>query len=128
MPGASSAPPGVRTPAMSWPGTGRGGRASASATVMPLRLAGRRWGWGTAGHALGAGLGSAVQALAVVGRTLYAGGYFSTAGGVAANHIAAWDGTAWHALGAGTDGYVQALAVMGSTLYAGGQFSTAGGA
>ena len=39
--------------------------------------------------------------LAVSGSNLWAGGYFSTAGGVSANNIAKWDGTAWSALGTG---------------------------
>ena len=68
-----------------------------------------------------------VYALAVSGSTLYAGGDFTTAGGRAANYIAAWDGSSWSALGSGMNGPVYALAVSGSTLYAGGGFTTAGG-
>ena len=61
---------------------------------------------------------------------LYAGGRFTTAGGVIANHIARWDPltTTWSALGSGVNGSVYALAVDGSgNLYAGGDFYTAGG-
>jgi hypothetical protein len=69
---------------------------------------------------------------------LYVGGYFTSAGGVAANHIAKWDGTAWSGLGSGitgpaNDSYtrVQSLAVFddgaGPALHAGGQFDHAGG-
>ena len=63
------------------------------------------------------------------GTNLYAGGYFTTAGGVAANNIAKWDGSAWSALGSGMNGQpdVYALAVSGTNLYAGGCFTTAGG-
>ena len=62
------------------------------------------------------------------GTNLYAGGYFTTAGGVTANDIAKWDGSAWSALGSGMDGCdVNALAVSGTNLYAGGDFTTAGG-
>jgi hypothetical protein len=68
-----------------------------------------------------------VYALAVSGTTLYAGGQFSTAGGVTAIYIAKWNGSAWSALGSGMDGWVNALAVSGTTLYAGGAFGTAGG-
>ncbi len=66
---------------------------------------------------------------------LYAGGVFTTAGGVDANHIAKWDGTAWSALAGGTDGYVARLTVFdddgpgshGEALYAAGSFTSAGG-
>jgi hypothetical protein len=71
----------------------------------------------------------AVNALAVdsVGN-LYAGGTFTTAGGVSANRVAQWDGTQWSALGSGFDnGVVNALVVSGTTLYAGGTFTATGG-
>jgi hypothetical protein len=58
---------------------------------------------------------------------LYAGGSFTTAGGLTANYIAKWDGSSWTALGSGMDNVVAALAVSGSDLYAGGYFGTAGG-
>jgi hypothetical protein len=90
---------------------------------------------GTNWSALGSGLqennGSAVvSALAVSGNELYAAGRFTTAGGVAANSIAKWNGTNWSALGSGITGdprYVLALAVSGSDLYVAGYFTTAGG-
>jgi hypothetical protein len=66
----------------------------------------------------------------VGGTDLYAGGYFTTAGGVNANHIAKWNGSDWSALGSGTGGSypgVEALAANGIDLYAGGMFTTAGG-
>jgi hypothetical protein len=68
-----------------------------------------------------------VHALAVSGSDLYAGGTFTTAGGVSANRIAKWNGTTWSALGAGVNDTVRALAVSGTDLYAGGDFTTAGG-
>ena len=44
----------------------------------------------------------AVYALAVdASGNLYAGGDFTTAGGVSANRIAKWDGSSWSALGSG---------------------------
>jgi hypothetical protein len=91
-----------------------------------------RWN-GTAWNALGTGMGpgtsTAVYALAVDGSgAVYAGGYFTTAGGVAANYVARWNGAAWSALGTGTNNTVLALAVDGSgTVYAGGFFNAAGG-
>jgi hypothetical protein len=69
------------------------------------------------------------------GPALYAGGTFTTAGGVAANSIAKWNGTSWSALGSGMAGgvfgpFVGVLAVFddgsGPALIAGGSFSTAG--
>ena len=68
-----------------------------------------------------------VSALVVSGTNLYAGGYFTTAGGVTANFIAKWDGSSWSALGSGMNYWVSALAVSGTNLYAGGLFTTAGG-
>jgi hypothetical protein len=83
---------------------------------------------------------AAVQALTVFddgsGPALFAGGLFSSAGGVAAKSIAKWDGSGWSALGSGVGGsataQVSALTVFddggGPALYAGGDFTTAGGA
>jgi len=69
-----------------------------------------------------------VYALAVSGTNLYAAGEFTTAGKVAANNIAMWNGSSWQSLGSGVNGPVYALAVMGTNLYAGGWFDTVGGA
>ena len=57
---------------------------------------------------------------------MYAGGWFTTAGGNPANYIAQWNGSSWSPLGSGMDDQVFALAVADGTLYAGGQFMTAG--
>jgi hypothetical protein len=60
--------------------------------------------------------------------SLYTGGYFGAAGGVAANNIARWDGVQWHPLGSGTSSPVFALAFgADGSLYTGGQFTAAGG-
>ena len=57
---------------------------------------------------------------------LFAGGFFTTAGGVAANRIAKWDGSSWSALGRGLNGSVLALATYddgrGPALVAAGSF------
>ena len=59
--------------------------------------------------------------------SLYAGGGFTTAGGVAANDIARWDGAQWHPLDSGMNDSVDALAIgPDGSLYAGGWFTTAG--
>jgi hypothetical protein len=97
-------------------------------------------GWTAAvfdGNGVGGGIGSVHPVLAMAtfddgsGAALFAGGSFSTAGGVLANNIARWDGSEWLPLGGGTNGGVIALTVFddgtGPALYAGGSFSTAGG-
>jgi hypothetical protein len=58
---------------------------------------------------------------------LYAGGFFTAAGGVTASRVAEWNSVSWSALGAGIVGQVNALAISGTNLYAGGYFQTAGG-
>jgi hypothetical protein len=58
---------------------------------------------------------------------LYAGGNFTTAGGMPAKNIAKWDGTNWSALDSGLNGIVNALACDGiGNLYAGGTFTNTG--
>jgi hypothetical protein len=94
-----------------------------------------RWG-GTNWSALGSGLSNGdfaawVWTLAISGTNLYAGGFFTEAGGVTANCIARWNGATWSALGSGLDDrdylpQVTALAVSGSDLYVGGAFTQAG--
>jgi hypothetical protein len=105
-----------------------------------------RWS-GSSWTALGSGVDSlvqtpVVQALSVFddgsGAALYAGGGFTSAGGISANRIARWSGSAWSALGSGIAGSpfypppsVFALAVFddgsGRALCAGGHFTSAGG-
>jgi len=94
---------------------------------------------GSTWSSLGSGMGDpnpnnrpAVYALAVSGTNLYAGGNFTTAGGVSANYIARWDGSAWSALSSGIGDSSQqnlcvyALAASGTNLYVGGSFLSAG--
>ena len=94
---------------------------------------------GTAGNGVSApNGGEALYDLAVfddgsgAGPALYAGGYFTTAGGVSANNIARWDGTAWSAVGGGLEeGLPFVFTVFddggGPALYVGGSFRKAGG-
>jgi hypothetical protein len=74
------------------------------------------------------GLDGRVNAvLALPGGVVVTGGSFNSAGGVAANGVALWNGSAWSALGTGIDGPVYALAVLpNGDVVAGGDFSTAG--
>src|SRR5204862_1980798 len=78
--------------------------------------------------ALGSGVNGNVWALATSDSNLYAGGYFTMAGGNRANYVARWDGSSWSALGTGMDHAVCALVASGSNLYAGGFFTNAGAA
>lgn len=84
--------------------------------------------WSPLGQGVDGGGGiPGVHALGVSGDDLYAGGDFTTAGGLAANYIAKWNGSIWTPLGSGMNGPVTALAVSESDLYVGGHFTTAGG-
>jgi hypothetical protein len=99
-----------------------------------------RWAGGTwsAVGVPGGGTNSHVHCLTEFddgsGPALYAGGNFTTAGGISTLRIARWNGTSWSALGApggGMSSIVSALAVFddgsGPALYAGGMFNLADG-
>lgn len=60
---------------------------------------------------------------------LYAGGEFTSIGGVAANRIAYWDGTAWNAMGTGGNAGAIYTIVEGpdGSIYAGGDPTSFGG-
>ena len=77
--------------------------------------------------ALGAGVDSCVNAIAISGSDVYVGGFFWQAGGVEAKYIAKWNGSSWSALGTGMNSSVYAIAISGNDVYAGGTFWQAGG-
>lgn len=81
---------------------------------------------GGAWSALGSGLDSRVYAFTIYDNKLIVGGDFTTAGGVGASRIAAWDGSSWSSLGLGLLGRVNALTVYNNNLIAGGVFSYSG--
>ena len=70
-----------------------------------------------------------VNALALEGNTLYAGGLFTTVGGRTRNNLAAIDATtgALSAWDPDADGEVRCLVVQGKSLYVGGEFIRIGG-
>jgi len=72
-------------------------------------------------------MNNTVCGLTVYDGKLIAGGDFFTAGGVAANRVASWDGSSWSPLGSGMSSWVNALTVYDGRLIAGGSFTTAGG-
>lgn len=85
-------------------------------------------------QAMGTGANGSVTALALgQDGSIYVGGYFSLAGGVADTaYVARWTGTVWESLGTGMGGAVSpnvtALAVApDGSVYAAGNFTTAGG-
>jgi len=91
-----------------------------------------RWN-GTTWSPLGNGLIKAfsageVNAIAVDGNTIYAGGrLYSLVGGVTISyHMAEWDGTQWTPFSDDVNGNVYDLAVHNGQLYACGTFTTAG--
>jgi hypothetical protein len=83
-------------------------------------------------------VGSSVNALLVfndgTGPALFVAGQFSSAGGVAADRVAKWDGHAWSAVGSGLQGGLIGTVIgltafddgSGNALYAGGNFTQAG--
>ena len=95
-----------------------GGDFTAAGGVAAKNIA--KWD-GSSWTPLGGGItaGSLVLALTVYddggGPGLYAGGSFTSAGGVPASNIAKWDGAAWTALGGG-----RSLGVSALTVYDGG--------
>jgi hypothetical protein len=88
-----------------------------------FRWDGSRW------STVGGGVRGRVYAIAIDGDDLYAGGAFTSAGGVAADNIARWNGSTgtWSPLGTGVDGPVDAIASIDGRIYAGGAFASAGG-
>lgn len=91
---------------------------------------------GSSWAALGDGLNASLLYWAAMAMTVYdgnliVGGDFNTAGGIAANKIASWNGSSWSTLGSGITGqsyyFVRALQVDGTNLLVGGYFFQAGG-
>lgn len=115
-----------------------------------VKWSGSKWIPSPLGTVSGTSMGL-IRALAVfndgTGPALYAGGSFTSAGGVPANSLAKWNGTAWSAVGGGMTtslvspstglclapvaGSVYALRsgvdASGPALFVGGDFLTAGG-
>ena len=96
--------------------------ASLPAQALSLRAPTSTW------SGVGAPPSGAVLDLAAgPGGRLYAVGTFSTIGGVAAQHVARWDGATWTPIGDAND-WVYAVAVApNGDVYVGGRFTQIGG-
>jgi hypothetical protein len=87
--------------------------------------------WAALGTSPNIGLNEECYVIAIDSNdNVYAGGYFTTAGGVTVNRIAKWDGSNWSALGSGLglpNDECNAIAIdSNDNVYAGGAFTTAG--
>lgn len=88
----------------------------------------RNGAWST----LGSGIGGVTtppfvsQILVLPNGDLVAGGSFASAGGIAANNVARWDGTAWHALGGGVTGVSGSTTISGMAVMPNGDLIVAG--
>ena len=82
--------------------------------------------WSALGTGVGPGYYDATYTSVIYNGELYAGGYFTTAGGINANNIAKWNGTGWSQLSNGINGGVHSLCVYNGELYAAGSFTSAG--
>src|SRR5436190_12684549 len=113
------------------------------ALVAPVSAQCLDWAVGFAAPPGGSGLNGPIYAMTVFDEdgpggnppSLFVGGHFTSAGGVAVNNIARWNGMTWSDVAGGVTGgsaYVLALTVAkdpldGKTvLYVGGGFTTAG--
>ena len=109
-----------------------GGTFLGAGSVTARRIA--KWNGATnTWSTLGSGISgfdtdnSSISAIAVAGGKVYAGGNFSTIGGISASSIAVWNGSNWAALGTGVNGVVTNIITRGEDVYVGGLFETAGG-
>jgi hypothetical protein len=102
--------------------------------IATWALAAGPGGWGHLGTGAAPGsksLNLSASALHLSAGTLYVGGKFTDAGGIAsADRIAKWNGSSWSAVGSPTEqitnGEIFAIAVSGGKVYAGGTFTNAG--
>jgi hypothetical protein len=71
------------------------------------------------------GMNGQIWSICGYGDDLIAVGLFTSAGGVACNNVARWDGSTWSPLGGGLNGQVNAVAVFNGLVVVGGFFTSA---
>lgn len=100
---------------------------AASDNSAPNGNAIARWN-GSSWTLLGSGFNHSIAAMAErPNGDIVAGGLFTIADGVAANHVALWNGRAWGPIGSGTDSAVNAVRLLANgDLAVSGSFWTAG--
>ncbi len=76
---------------------------------------------------MGGAFNGEVRTLEYHGGYVFAGGDFTSVGGVPINRLAGWDGEAWRPVGSGCNGTVWSLLSQGSQLLIGGGFTRGGG-
>jgi hypothetical protein len=111
-----------------------GGEFTAAGGIVARNIV--RWNrrtqtWSAMGSGIAGNDFATVSAIAVSGNSIYVGGHFTTAGGVAASSLARWDASTgqWSAVGTGAggvDGDVQAISIWQHRVHIGGSFSRAG--
>ncbi len=104
-----------------------GGAFSASGATSLSHIA--RWDtstnpgtWQPLGAGAGQGVNGVVNALKTYGSFLYAGGSFTSAGGLSSGGLARWNGTSWSIVGGNFLGTVYSLEVFNNELVIGGQY------
>jgi hypothetical protein len=85
--------------------------------------------WSALGSGTDVGTNNQVWISTAANGTLYAAGFFSTAGGMTSLGVASWNGSSWSVLGEPSDalnGTIRSLAQVGTDIYVGGTFTRAG--
>lgn len=107
-----------------------GGVFDSAGGVAVNRIAkwnGTSWSSVGGGVILSGGPNGHVRTMIVYGGELYVGGYFDSAGSIAARNIAKWNGTSWTTVGTGANNVIIDFVEHNGDLYAGGAFDTVGG-
>src|SRR5580698_2016420 len=78
--------------------------------------------WAPVGSGISGSDANTTWTLYAYDSVLYAGGWFDTAGGIAANSFSQWNGSQWDSVGSHSNGFINAMMVYNGNLYVGGAF------